>query len=301
MEISQCSPTLPETFSPEPFEIEGADSGPLRLDYYAAPDREPRDQRSAGPPRPPVIICHGFRGYKDWGFIPLLASRLAESGIPAFAFSTSGSGIRDRDGAFVEPQRFRKNTYGREMADLGIVVGWALERLARNAAGPPRAGLVGHSRGGTLSLLYAVSDSRIGCVATLGAQSQLGIWEPDQVAAWERGDDVSIHDFRTRTRLSVAPDLWNDFKKNRSRYDVARAVESLAIPLLIAHGDRDKVVSLEHARRIAAHASQATTELRIIEGAGHMFQAGDKIRRTPPQLLDMVEAVTAWMRRWLNA
>jgi pimeloyl-ACP methyl ester carboxylesterase len=218
----------------------------------------------------------------------------------AVAFNASGSGIRERDGAFVEPHRFRRNTYGRELADLGIVVGWALKRMARTVDEPLPAGLIGHSRGGTLCLLHAASDSRIGCVATLGAQSQLGIWEPEQIAAWDRGDDVSIYDYRTRTQLTVGPELWNDFKGNRGRYDVARAVESLGVPLLIAHGDRDRVVAPEHARRIAAHAAAATTELRIIEGAGHTFQAGDKIRRTPPQLLDMVEVVTAWMRRWLQ-
>lgn len=289
---------MPETFSPEPFEIEGADGGPLRLDLYAPPTP------ASGPP---VILCHGFRGYKDWGFIPLLATRLAEEGMPAVAFSASGSGVRDRDGAFVEPERFRRNTYGREIADLGIVVEWTLKRArardrrtaSAGADAPLRAGLVGHSRGGTLCLIHAAADPRIGCVATLGAQSRLGIWNPEQIAAWERDEDVSIYDFRTRTHLSVGPDLWNDFKRNRDRYDVPTAVESLEVPLLIAHGDHDRVVAPEEARRIASHAAAAMTELRIIEGAGHTFQSGDRIRRTPPQLLDMVEAVTAWMRRWL--
>ncbi len=303
MEIFPCSPTLPETFSPEPFEIEGADGGPLRLDLYAPSRPPPIGHRSGDAPGPPVILVHGFRGYKDWGFIPLLATRLAEEGLTALAFSASGSGVRNRDGGFVEPERFRRNTYAREITDLRLVVEWVMKRTRASAEEPirsgPRAGLVGHSRGGTLSLLYAASDPRIGCVATLGAQSGLGIWKPEQIAAWERGEDVSIYDYRTRTHLSVGPDLWNDFQRHRASYDVARAVESLGVPLLIAHGDRDRVVAPEEARRIASHATAAMTELRIVEGAGHTFQSGDKIRRTPPQLLDMVEAVTAWMRRWL--
>lgn len=290
---------MPEIFSPESFEIEGADGGPLRLDLYAPSECAHQDRDSSGASAPPVVLFHGFRGYKDWGFIPLLAKRLAEEGMVAVAFSASGSGIRDRDGAFAEPERLRRNTYARELADLGRVVDWAVNRTRGPAEGPPKAGLVGHSRGGTLCLLDAASDSRIGCVATLGAQSQVGIWKPEQIAAWERGEDVSVYDFRARSRLSIGPDLWDDFKRNQGRYDVPRAVESLETPLLIVHGDRDTVVALEHAQRIASHAAAAMTELRIIEGAGHTFQGGDRIRRTPPQLLDMLEVVTAWMRRWL--
>ena len=273
---------MPGISSPESVELEGADGGPLRLDLYAP-----------AAPGPPIVLVHGFRGYKDWGFFPLLAGRLAEAGFPAVTFSVSGSGIVGSDGAFTEAERFRRNTYSKELADLARVVGWALSR------GAPRAGLIGHSRGGTLALLHAASDRRIGCLATLAAPFRIGVWKPEQVAAWERGDDTTIHDFRTRGELQLGPDLWEDFTRNRDRYDTARAIESLEIPLLIVQGDKDAVVPLEDAVSIASHASSVTTELRVIEGAGHSFQAGDKIRRTPPQLLDMIEAVTAWMRRWL--
>jgi len=284
---------LPEISSPESVELEGADGGPLRLDLYAPRTADDAEPPSAAAARPPIVLIHGFRGYKDWGFFPLLAGRLAEAGFPAVTFSVSGSGIVGSDGAFTEAERFRRNTYAKELADLARVVGWALAR------GAPHAGLIGHSRGGTLALLHAASDRRIGCLATLAAPFRIGVWKPEQVAAWERGEDATIHDFRTRTELRLGPDLWEDFTRNRDRYDAARAIESLEIPLLILQGDKDAVVPLDDAVSIASHASSVTTELRVIEGAGHSFQAGDKIRRTPPQLLDMIEAVTAWMRRWL--
>ncbi|TMQ58555.1 MAG: alpha/beta fold hydrolase [Candidatus Eisenbacteria bacterium] len=293
-EIFRFSRILPEISSPEPVEIEGADGGPLRLDLYAPPAAHPDNPPSATLPRPPIVLLHGFRGYKDWGFFPMLAGRMAEAGFPAVTFSVSGSGIAGRDGAFTEPERFRRNTYAKELADLARVVAWAL------APGAARAGLIGHSRGGTLALLHAASNRRIGCVATLAAPFRIGVWKPEQTAAWERGEDAPIYDFRTRTHLRLGPDLWEDFTRNRDRYDAARAIESLGAPLLVVQGDRDAVVPPENAVEIASHASSVMTELLILEGAGHSFQAGDRIRRTPPQLLDMVEAVTAWMRRWLS-
>ena len=97
--------------SPEAFEIEGADGGPLRGDLYAAAVTEPRA----------VLLCHGFRGYKDWGFIPLLASAIASQTTPVAAFNTSGSGVVGADGAFTERERFRKNTYAAELDDIDRV------------------------------------------------------------------------------------------------------------------------------------------------------------------------------------
>ena len=40
------------------------------------------DLRSRDPsrPLPLIIVCHGFLGYKRWGFFPYLSDRLADAG-----------------------------------------------------------------------------------------------------------------------------------------------------------------------------------------------------------------------------
>ena len=35
-------------------------------------------------PKPTLLICHGFCGFKDWGWMPELARRFAEVGFAAF-------------------------------------------------------------------------------------------------------------------------------------------------------------------------------------------------------------------------
>ena len=42
-------------------ELTGADGGPLRGEVRTVQD---------GAGRPPVVICHGFKGSKDWVFPP---------------------------------------------------------------------------------------------------------------------------------------------------------------------------------------------------------------------------------------
>jgi pimeloyl-ACP methyl ester carboxylesterase len=295
------------TSSPEPFELEGADGGPRRGDLYhpepgaAAGASDPGAALGGTPPgRPVVIHCHGSRGYKDWGFLPLLASRIAEEGLPAVTFSFTDSGISGRGGAFDEPERYRKGTYGSELEDLRRVADWVALRHAGADGSAPRLGIAGHSRGGAIAILHAAGDPRVRCLASLAAPSRIGVWPDRYFEAWRRGEPVMVRDFRTRSELRLGPEIYEDLERHRSRYDVGAALESIECPLLIVQGDRDRSVPVEEAREIASRVPAVLCELHVIEGAGHGFQAGDEIRRIPPQLAHMVELVTAWMRRWLR-
>jgi dipeptidyl aminopeptidase/acylaminoacyl peptidase len=274
---------------PAPFELTGHDGGPLRCDLYA-PD--------AAIPGRAILLCHGFRGYKDWGFLPFLATRLADAGFPVVTFSTSASGVTDRAGTFGEKERFRRGTYGGDLEDLRRAADWTADRFGADSA---RLGIAGHSRGGALALLHATGDPRVAAVAALAAPSRIGVWPDAYFEAWRRGEPVEVYDFRTRGSLLLGPEILADLGREREsgRYDTARAGSRLRAPFLVVHGTRDALVPLEEARALAALAPAATTELRVIEGAGHSFQAGDELRRTPPPLLEMVESVAAWMRRRL--
>ena len=275
--------------SPEPFEIEGADGGPLRGDLYAALTSEPRA----------VLLCHGFRGYKDWGFIPLLASTIASQGTSVAAFNMSGSGVATADGAFTERDRFRTNTYAAELDDIDRMARWLRQRL--DASGPAfRLGLIGHSRGGAMALLYAASHPEVRTVVSLAAPSRIGVWPDAAFEAWRDSRPHIVRDFRTRAELPLGPEIYGDIQRNSVRYDLRPAAASLAIPYLVVQGDRDRSVPLEEGRTLASWGPRETTELVIIHNAGHSFQAGDKIRRTPPQLLEMIERVSAWVRRTME-
>jgi pimeloyl-ACP methyl ester carboxylesterase len=277
--------------SPDPFEIEGADGGPLRGDLY-------QGVTHGGGPRA-VVLCHGFRGYKDWGFIPLLASAVAAQGATAVAFNMTGSGIVGEGGAFVERERFRKSTYAAELEDLDRVARWLSRRITEGDR-PAALGLIGHSRGGAMAILYAASHPQVRTVVALAAPSRIGVWPDAAFEAWREGRPHVVRDFRARAELPLGPEIYDDITRNGARYDLERAAAALTIPLLVVQGDRDRSVPVEEGRVLASWGPSATTELAIIEGAGHSFQAGDKIRRTPPQLLEMIERVSAWVRRTME-
>ena len=48
---------------------------------------------------PCIVICHGFKGFKNWAFFPLLAESLAYAGYIAITFNFSRNGIGALTGA----------------------------------------------------------------------------------------------------------------------------------------------------------------------------------------------------------
>ena len=44
-------------------------------------------------PSPVLVICHGFKGFKDWGMFPFAADVLASRGISVLRFNFSLNGI----------------------------------------------------------------------------------------------------------------------------------------------------------------------------------------------------------------
>jgi len=53
-------------------------------------------RRPEGPgPHPVVVACHGFKGFKDWGFHPWLGEHLADAGLAAVHFDFSRNGVKE--------------------------------------------------------------------------------------------------------------------------------------------------------------------------------------------------------------
>src|SRR6266550_3970704 len=149
------------------------------------------DVRAGGreTPRPAVVVVHGFKGFKDWCLWPSFAERLARAGVSAVTLNLSGSGVDDT-GEFVFPERFGHNTFSAELQDLRRVT----DALAAGELGvdpPAGIGLLGHSRGGGISVLQAAGDPRVRVLATWAAISTVDRWALDERAAWrDRGVNV---------------------------------------------------------------------------------------------------------------
>ena len=232
--------------------------GPVEIDIWS--DRNPT-------PGPAVIIVHGFKGFKDWGFFPKIAERLARAGFSVVNLTLSGAGF-DRVGEFAYPERFGHNTFSAEIFDLRIV----LDLLDNGKLAIPRptsVGLLGHSRGGGVAILFAASHSRISALVTWAGISTTMRWDEATRARWRQEGSISIINSRTGVATPLYTDILDDLDAHPASLDIAAAAKRLAIPWLIAHGENDETVPIEEGKRLADYNTQAA-QLWIPQ-TGHTF------------------------------
>lgn len=261
-------------------QLPGADGLPLRLDV--------RSGAREGERRPAVVICHGFKGFKDWGFFPRLSERLALAGFTAISFNFSGSGVSDGE-EFDEPDRWAHQRPTADLCDLGAVADYA----ARNGTG--WLGIVGHSRGGGLAALHAARDVRVKSLVTWAAIETFLRWPAEAVARWRRDGQIDVANARTGQVLPILIDALDDFEMHREELDVVAAAHRIRAPWLIVHGAGDPTVSVDVARQLAEASGSPKTEVFISEKGDHTFGARHPWKGSTPEFDEVLERTVKYL------
>jgi len=255
-------------------------------------------------PRPAVVLCHGFKGFMEWGFFPHLATLLAERGFAAVRFNVSGSGMRPGEDRVADPEAFRADTHSRELAEVLAVLA-AVESgeapFPRERIDAGRIGLFGHSRGGANALLAGARRSgQVRALVTWAAISTFDRYTPEQKEAWRRDGELPVVNARTGQQLALGRGLLEDVETHRDELDLLAAAARRTAPWLIVHGEDDEGVPAEEARRLAEAAKNAPpAELLLLPGADHTFGARHPFAGPNPGLIQALNATQGWLRRFL--
>ena len=259
------------------------------------------DVRTPGaqPPGPAVLIVPGFKGFKDWGMFPAFAERLCREGFTSVSFNLSGSGVDDA-GHFTRLDRFRRNTFSTEVADILAVLA-GLERGKLGVPPPSGVAIVGHSRGGGMAILAASQAAGVRALVTWSAISTVQRWTPGELARWRRDGYLSILNTRTGEQLPLGPDTLHDVEKHAERrLNILAAAATLRVPWLLIHAAADESVPLAEGQALAAAAPSPTTRVLLIEGAGHTFGAVHPFAGMTPALEQVFAESTTWLRGQLR-
>jgi len=245
-------------------------------------------------PRTAVIVAHGFKGFKDWGFFPHLCERLANDGhlVVSFNFSLNGTGPSLVD--FTDLDAFGRNTLSRELDDLRWMVDRTVAGEWSGGRAPTAVGLLGHSRGGGGGIITAAEHPGISALVTWAAVSTFRRWGGEHVDDWTTRGVTYIPNARTGQQMPLYRTLWDDLQENAARLDVLAAAGMVRVPWLIVHGAEDATVPVGEAHRLAGAGPSAT--LRIIAGSGHTFEAVHPLAGTTPGLEAAVEATLRHFR-----
>jgi len=155
-----------------------------------------------------------------------------------------------------------------------------------------RLGVFGGSAGGHLSLMLGTASdegdiaspdevlqqsSRVAAVVAIYPPTDLRLWVPN------RPDNI-----KSIVALDFDPELADDVSP------LVHATQDDP-PTLMIHGTTDEIVPISHSENLQAEFEKldVTSELMVIEGAGHGFQGEDNVRA--------VAALVAWFEKHLAA
>lgn len=254
-----------------------------------------------GHDRPHVILIHGFKGFMDWGFFPVMAHRIAEAGAIAISFNMSGSGIGPDLVTFSDEEAFARDTYTRQLEDLELVCRWI---RAGNVTGtdPRRTTLLGHSRGASVALLHAASNTHCPAVIAWAPVAELDRYDDATKAEWRERRFLIVHNARTKQDLRVDVTALDDLERNRERLDVAAACRRLRTPTLFVHGMTDETLDWRETAHLAELVPAELRETLFVANTGHTFGVTHPARldahgKLTPEWERVAAASLDWIRQ----
>ncbi|KAG4929599.1 hypothetical protein JHK82_046664 [Glycine max] len=204
-----------------------------------------------------VILCHGLRSTKEDDIIKNLAAALENAGVSSFRFDFTGNG--ESEGSF------EFGHYWREVDDLHDVV------QHFHGANHKVIAIIGHSKGGSVVLLYASKHHDIKTVVNLsgrydlkaGLEERLGKDYLERIMKDGFIDVMQSGSFDYRVTLESLMD-----RLDTNMHEACLQIDK-ECRVLTVHGSSDPVIPVgdasEFAKIIPNH------KLIIIEGADHSY------------------------------
>ncbi|HVZ80122.1 MAG TPA: alpha/beta hydrolase [bacterium] len=225
------------------------------------------------PAKPPVVMSHGFLGFKDWSFFPWVAGSLAAAGYPVVRFNFSGSGMGPQaDGPFEDLAAFEADTITRQVEDLKRVLGAVVSGgFEPDLPAVPRAFLWGHSRGGGVSLLAAVNRPEVLGIATWATLSRVNRYLYEMKKTWKEKGYYPFESSRTGQVLKSGIAFLEDAEHWGREGDIPTYLHHLTAPVLLVHGSEDVSVKPDESESLAA--LHPSAQLAILAGADHKFNS----------------------------
>jgi uncharacterized protein len=235
-----------------------------------------------------VVIVHGFKGFKDWGFFPWLAEHLCGHRFAACRFNMSRSGIGEDTETFERLDLFADDTYSTQLDDLTDVVAHARSRFPRLPLF-----LVGHSRGGGVALLASRIIEDIRGVVTWSAIARADRWDDETKKAWRRDGHMDVLNARTKQTMRMSPRILDDYEANATRLNILDSAAQIGAPLLVVHGGNDESVPVAEAAEISSRAPDSS--LLIVESATHTYNAIHPLINVPRELVYAAEVTASFI------
>jgi uncharacterized protein len=229
-------------------------------------------------PMPLIIIIHGFKAFRKWGFFPYTAEFLASNGFPVMNIDLSANGIIDPGKGLIDRNVFARNRVSRELGDADILIKSLISGkhpLSKELSQVWNRDiyLLGHSRGGAISILTAAKFTQIKKLVLWAPIADFNRYTERQIAIWKEIGNLDFKDSQTGQRLSIEYGYIEEIIMNPSAYDIVNSIKTLEIPTLILHGDNDLSVRVQEAEKLFI-ANRKYVNFEIVKRTNHTFGVG---------------------------
>jgi uncharacterized protein len=240
----------------------------------------------AGENMPIAIFSHGFKGYKDWGFIPYYCNTLAEKSIIAVNFDFSMNGINESDNGLFDAEILAHNTISQEISDINQVMEFVLDFEELKFKTDGKLILIGHSLGGAISILAANKNNFINKIILLASISNCNRYTKRQSAEWKKLGKLEFEIYETKQKLYLDQSFLDDIEKNYPPSRLCDILGELQTPVLILHGTEDLSVRIIEGEQLQEAARNA--KLIRITNTGHTFGIASKFTETNDKLEQII-------------
>ncbi len=249
---------------------------------------------------PCIIYIHGFKGFKDWGYVPFLCDLLSTRGYFVISFNFSHNGIGEDLLNFTELEKFANNTISLEVEELNEVI-----QFYRNGAfgfNPynTKIGLIGHSRGGAISLIHESEKKNVNALALWGTVAYFDRYSENQKKRWLENGYFEVLNTRTNQMMRLNKILLEDFMNNKERFNLLKRISQIEVPILIVHGDQDLTVPLTEGMKLYESSNKDLCELYVVEKAGHTFDIVHPFQGSNPKFDLVAEKTIEFFKKRLN-
>lgn len=247
-----------------------------------------------------LIICHGFKGFKDWGFFPYAAEQLAQH-VHVITFNFSHNGVGEDAMNFSELEKFALDTYSKDLEDLQLLI----QQVRDDALSLPHETgslpifLLGHSRGAGISLIYAFDyPTQISAVVSWNGISNVDLLSQEMKHEMRQNGRTFIQNARTKQDMPLDIEILHDIEANQERFNILKRVKSTKVPIALIQGTEDFKHLQSGSEKLIENNSNI--QQHLISNGNHTFNAVHPFKGETDQLTEAINQTTKFIQRILQ-
>ena len=257
---------------------------------------------------PLFIFLHGFKSFRNWGFIPYICENLAYNGIITLNLDFSSNGVISENPILYDTDTFANNTISKEVQDVDLLLSILLNDSKENRAlgqslknWNGQIYLCGHSRGAGIAIIAADKYREIQKVVLLSAISDFNRYTPRLINKWIEGGFLEFNDPQSNQKLRMNSTYILDLIENQEKYNLKKIMQRLDKPTILITAENDLTTPIRESNELIENYKKNQNNKKnhcnfvLIKKANHLFNCTHPFNGTNAYLDEVLQNVKEFL------